>query len=136
MAKTGEDLGRFLLRVAVGGLMLFHGVSKLSHGIGFIQGMVDKAHLPSFLAYGVYVGEGLGPILMLVGLFARAGGLFVAVDMLVAIALTRGAGAWALDPRTGAIGTELEMLFLTGGLAVALLGAGSWSLSRGKGAWN
>jgi putative oxidoreductase len=132
----GEDLGKFLLRVTVGGLMLFHGVAKLSHGIGFISGMVEQHHLPSALAYGVYVGEVLGPLLLILGLFARAGGLFVALDMVIAVALTRGEHLLATNPQSGGLGIELELLYLVGGLAVALFGAGSWSVSGGKGLWN
>jgi putative oxidoreductase len=132
----GEDLGKFLLRVSLGALMLFHGVAKLSHGIDFIHGMVQQHHLPSFLAYGVYVGEVLAPILLILGLFARAGGLFLAIDMVVAIALTRGNEVFAINPQSGGVGTELELLYMVGGLVVMLLGAGSWSVSRGKGMWS
>lgn len=33
-----NDFGLLLLRITVGGLMLFHGVSKLINGVGFIGG--------------------------------------------------------------------------------------------------
>ncbi len=35
-----DDLGKLLLRLAVGGLMLFHGLHKLFGGVGFISGML------------------------------------------------------------------------------------------------
>ena len=47
-----EDLGRLLLRLAVGGLMLFHGVHKLIGGIDGIAGMLAAKGLPGFIAYG------------------------------------------------------------------------------------
>lgn len=136
MSQFGEDLGKLLLRVAIGGLMLFHGIFKLTHGIDFITGMLQAAHLPPFLAYGVYLGEVVGPILLLLGLFARAGGIFVAVDMMVAIALTKAGGAFALAESGGGLSSELELLYLAGGLVIAVVGAGSFSVSRGRGLWN
>ena len=37
---TCDDLGKLLLRLAVGGLMLFHGLHKLFGGVGFISGLL------------------------------------------------------------------------------------------------
>lgn len=37
---THEDFGKLLLRFAVGGLMLFHGLHKLFAGIDGISGML------------------------------------------------------------------------------------------------
>ena len=136
MSQFGQDLGKLLLRVAMGGLMLFHGIYKLTHGIDFITGMLQAAHLPPFLAYGVYLGEVVGPILLLLGLWARAGGIFVAVDMIMALALTKGSHTFALAEMGGGLGSELELLYMAGGWVIALVGAGSFSVSRGKGLWN
>ena len=38
-----DDLGKLLLRLAVGGLMLFHGLHKLFGGVGFISGMLVRS---------------------------------------------------------------------------------------------
>ena len=67
MAKASEDLGKLLLRVTVGGLMLFHGLFKLTHGIDFISGMLHDIGAPVGLAYGVYMGEVIRPVLMILG---------------------------------------------------------------------
>jgi putative oxidoreductase len=136
MGKVGDDLGKLALRVTLGGLMLFHGLFKLTHGIDFVTGMLQQAHLPVFLAYGVYVGEVVAPILLILGLWARAGGIFLAVDMVVAIALTQDGHLFSISERGGALGIELEVLYLMGGVAVAFMGAGGMSVSRGKGLWN
>ncbi len=45
-----DDLGKLLLRLAVGGLMLFHGLHKLFGGVGFISGMLVEKGLPGFIA--------------------------------------------------------------------------------------
>ena len=52
-----EHIGKLLLRIMVGGMMLFHGIDKALHGITFIKGLVKNQGLPEMLAYGVYVGE-------------------------------------------------------------------------------
>ena len=52
-----EDLGKLVLRLTVGGLLLFHGIHKLLNGIAPIKAMVAAHHLPDAIAYGVYLGE-------------------------------------------------------------------------------
>lgn len=56
-----EDAGKLLLRLAVGGLMLFHGLHKLIDGVDGISGMLVAKGLPGFIAYGVLVGEVVAP---------------------------------------------------------------------------
>jgi putative oxidoreductase len=129
-----EDLGKLVVRLGVGGLLLLHGVHKLLNGIAGIKAMVAAHHLPDLLAYGVYLGEILGPVLVILGLFSRLGGLLIAANMAVAIALAGMASIAALNP-SGGYALELEMFYLLGGLCVALLGAGKLSLNIG-GRWN
>ncbi len=52
-----EDAGKLLLRLAVGGLMLFHGLHKLLDGVDGISGMLVAKGWPGFIAYGVLVGD-------------------------------------------------------------------------------
>lgn len=52
-----HDFGKLILRVCVGGLMLFHGIFKLQYGIDGVTGLLESRGLPTFMAYGVYVGE-------------------------------------------------------------------------------
>lgn len=51
------DIGKLILRLMVGGLMLFHGLAKITHGIEFIKGTLLSKGLPELMSYGVYVGE-------------------------------------------------------------------------------
>jgi putative oxidoreductase len=129
-----EDLGKLVVRLSAGGLLLLHGVHKLLTGIGPIKAMVVAAHLPDLLAYGVYLGEIVGPILIILGLFSRIGGILVVVNMIAAIVLGGMAQLFQLNA-FGGYALELETLFLAGGLAVALLGAGRLGLNIG-GRWN
>jgi putative oxidoreductase len=51
--QGSTDLGKLVLRVVLGGLILFHGIAKLVHGPGYVIGMLASAGLPTILAYGV-----------------------------------------------------------------------------------
>ena len=44
-AGFAADFGKLILRVTLSLLILFHGVSKIIHGIDFIIGMIGKAGL-------------------------------------------------------------------------------------------
>lgn len=130
-----DDTGKLILRLSLGILVLMHGLMKLSGGVGGIAGMLSSHGLPGFLAYGAYIGEVIGPLLVIVGLYSRLGALFIAINMVVAILLahtgqlfsTTQQGGWAL---------ELQGMFLFGALAVAFMGAGRFSLGRSGGRWN
>lgn len=52
-----QDAGILLLRLTIGILLLFHGVAKIKHGVGWIVQMLQAAGLLGFIAYGVYIGE-------------------------------------------------------------------------------
>jgi len=129
-----EDVGKLVGRLGVGGLLLLHGIHKVLTGIGPVRDMVVSHHLPDLVAYGVYLGEVVGPILVILGLFARVGGLLIVVNMLFAIALA-GMGMIAQLNPSGGYALELELFYLLGGLSVALLGAGRLGANIG-GRWN
>nr|WP_163501874.1 DoxX family protein [Halomonas socia] len=124
-ALHNDDLGKLLLRLSVGGLMLMHGIAKLTNpgSLTWIGNALSAQGLPSFLAYGVLVGEIVAPLMAIVGLQTRLAGLLMTLNMLVAIFLVhrhelldfQANGAWAL---------ELQGLFLFGAAAIMFLGSG------------
>jgi len=124
-----QDLGRLLLRLTLGVLILLHGIAKLRGGMSGIEGMVQAQGLPGFLAYGVLVGEVVAPVMLLAGFHARIGATLVAVNMLFAIALAHmgelgqlnSSGGWAL---------ELQAMFLGTAVAVMLLGPGRYGVNQ------
>ncbi|HCC6165191.1 TPA: DoxX family protein [Citrobacter amalonaticus] len=130
---THEDFGKFLLRLAVGGLMLFHGLHKLFAGIDGISGMLIAKGLPGFIAYGVLVGEVIAPCLIILGILTRPVALVLAFTMIVAWLMVGMNETWALD-KTGAWAIESLVYFFIGALAVAFLGAGRFSVA-GNSAW-
>ncbi|URI08064.1 DoxX family protein [Aquincola tertiaricarbonis] len=133
--RSHDDIGKLVLRLALGVLILLHGISKLMNGIGGIAGMVEKAGLPPVLAYGVYVGEVVAPLLIIVGLFTRPAALIVAFNMVVAIALAHKAQLFSMTNQ-GGWALELQGMYLFGALAVALLGAGRHSVGGVAGRYN
>ncbi len=130
-----DDAGKLVLRLTIGILMLLHGIGKLTGGIGGIEAMLLARGMPAFFAWGVYVGEILAPLLVILGVYARAGAVLIVVNMLVAIALVHrheigmltDNGGWAI---------ELQGLFLFGAAAIALLGAGRFSVGGRHGPLN
>ena len=137
VAGSHDDGGKLILRVALGVLILFHGIAKLTGGGGFafVTSMVVKAGLPSAFAYLVYVGEVLAPVLIILGLWTRLGGLLLAINMVVAVALVLTSKLFALAP-SGGYALELEAIYFFAAVAVCLLGAGRYSLGGTDGRWN
>ena len=93
--------------------MLFHGVHKLVHGVDGVRSLMVAKGLPGFVAYGVYVGEVIAPLLIIVGFRSRPAALIVAVNMLVAI-LTAHANDIAKIGKHGEWAIELPLLYLLG----------------------
>lgn len=126
---TMGDLGRLTLRVALGVLILLHGVSKLRNGLGPVEEMVAAHGLPGFVSYGVLVGEVLAPVLILTGFYARIGALLVAVNMLFAFALAHMAQLGQLNEQ-GGWALELQGMYLAAAVALALLGPGRYAVNQ------
>ncbi|MDK2064578.1 DoxX family protein [Aliarcobacter butzleri] len=122
-----EDIGKLILRVSIAVLMLFHGFAKLQNGIDGIKFLVTSAGLPEFFAYGVFLGEVVFPILIILGLFTRISSLFFALTMVFAIFLAHGSEIFALE-KTGGPVIELALLYLLASVSIMFLGAGKYSL--------
>jgi putative oxidoreductase len=132
---TQDDLGKLILRLTIGILLLFHGIAKMSNGISGIEGLVVAKGLPGFIAWGAYIGEVIAPILLIIGVYTRLGGLLIVINMLVAILLAH-MGHLTQFTNSGGWRLELQGLFLFGALAVAFFGAGRFSLGGRGGRWN
>ncbi|MCW8851285.1 MAG: DoxX family protein [Gammaproteobacteria bacterium] len=125
LTSLNDDAGKLVLRLTVAGLMLFHGVAKIMHpgSLDFIGGMLAGYGLPSVLAYGVYVGEVVAPLMVIVGYRARLGALLMAVNMLFAIVLAHTGDLLSLSEH-GGWSVELQMFYLLTAVAVLFLGSG------------
>lgn len=128
-AATQNDTGKLILRLALGILILLHGIAKLKGGAGHIVGMVEGTGLPGFLGYAVLLGEVLGPLLLIFGFHARIGAALIAINMIVAIALAH-MGELTTLAQSGGWALELQGMFLFTAIALMLLGPGRFSLNQ------
>jgi putative oxidoreductase len=124
-----EDIGKFILRIMLGGMMLFHGVHKAVHGIEYIKGLVLKQGLPEVLAYGVYVGEILAPIFLIIGWKSRFWAGIIALNMAVAIYLVHLGNFLKLGDH-GAWAVEVTMFYLLTAISITMLGSGKYAAVR------
>jgi putative oxidoreductase len=127
-----NDLGRFVLRVAIGGLMLFHGLNKLFYGNEEVSNILVSVGAPAFFSFGVFLGEVLGPILLLLGYKSRVGAFFIVIDMIIAILLVHSSQLTQVNELGGWM-IELNLLYLLGAISIFLLGSGRYALTKGRG---
>lgn len=130
-----DDIGKLVVRLLVGVLLLFHGWHKLVDGVGFISGMLSAHGIPGVFAYCTYLGEVVAPVLIIAGVLPTVGGILVTINMIVAIMLAGGSRLFSTSPMTGGYALELEAFYLFGGVAVIFLGAGRFSLGGGRWTW-
>ncbi|MEA1880027.1 MAG: DoxX family protein [Campylobacterota bacterium] len=120
-----DDLGKLILRFMIGGLMLFHGVAKLQHGVGFIEDKLLDNGLPTIIAYGIYIAEVVAPILIILGIKVRLSAFTIVFAMIGAIYLVHMKDIWTLSGG-GAWGVEVQVFFLLGALAIVFMGSGKY----------
>jgi len=124
-----DAMGKLTLRLTVGILMLFHGVAKITNpgSLDYIGNTLANIGMPSSVAYGVFIGEIVAPLMVILGFYSRAGGLFIVVNMLFAIGLAHSGEVLSLG-KHGGWAIELQAFYLFGGLAVAMLGSGKFAV--------
>lgn len=121
-----DELGKLVLRLTLGFLLLFHGISKVMNPaptLDSMSGMLAAAGLPTFIAYGVFIGEVLAPILIILGIYSRIGGLIVVINMVFAVLLVHSTDLLSLT-KDGGWALELQGFYLFMGLALFFLGSG------------
>jgi putative oxidoreductase len=140
-----EDLGLLVLRVAIGGVVLAHGLIKIGWPISMgmrgpaavrgVAGFFGSMGLwpPMFWALVAIVAEIGGSLLMIFGLGGPIGPGLVFGDMLIVTIVAHvPAGFWAGGGKQIA-GVEFPIPLTAGALAVALIGNGGWSLDAALG---
>ncbi|MFA9191478.1 DoxX family protein [Flavobacterium sp. FZUC8N2.13] len=125
--NKNTSLGLLILRIALGVLMLLHGIAKIGN-TSFIGGMLTERGLPSFLSYGVYITEIVAPILILVGFRTRLAAAVYVFGALFALFLVHAAQLFLLNQNGG---WELELLglYIAGGITLFFTGGGKTAIS-------
>ena len=124
-----DNIGKLILRMMLGGMILFHGIDKALHGISFIKGMLKVHNLPEVLVYGVYVGEILAPIFVIIGWQSRMWAGVIGINMAMAIYLTQMSSLLKLGSH-GAWAVETPMFYLLSAVAIMFLGSGKYAVTR------
>ena len=119
-----NDLGLLLLRLTIGGLMLFHGVAKVMGGYAFIEGMLTSMGLPAFIAWFSVAAELLG--------WTRAAAVVMVGNMTVAILMADLDHIFTINAATGGWAIELPMLYLLGSAVLVFTGAGKYAVTKGS----
>jgi putative oxidoreductase len=132
--KKNSNLALLIIRLSVGVLLLLHGIAKLQYGIPFITGMMEAKGLPGFFGYAVYLGEVLGPLMLIIGYRSRIGALLVGINMLVIMFLAHAKELFSIS-QVGGWAPELAGLYLFGALAIFVAGGGSHAVSS-KNKWD
>ncbi len=124
-----DALGKLILRLTVGLLILFHGTFKILNpgSLNFIKTKLAGIDFPTVLAYGVYVGEVVAPLMIILGIFSRIGGLLVFGNMVFALVLVHRTEFFTLTD-TGGWTLELQAFYLFCGFAILFLGSGKIAL--------
>jgi Predicted membrane protein len=125
---TNQHIGLLIIRISIASTMLIYGITKLIFGIDFITGLLNHYGLPAFIGYGVYIGEILAPILIIIGYRTKLAGLVFAINCFVAILMVQlpnlfklnEFGGWAIAP------IFIYMMF---GIALFFTGSGKYALS-------
>lgn len=123
-----NDLGLLLIRLALGFLMLLHGIAKLTHGVDFLGDIFKNLGLPSFFAYSVYIGEVIAPVLIIIGYRTRLAALVFAFTMVVAVGMAHASDIFKLS-ETGGWALELQGLYFFGAITLFFTGAGKYAAS-------
>ncbi len=125
------DLGKLVLRVSFAAMFLLHGIHKVFGGTAFIQGLLEQHGVPGFVAYGVYLGEVVAPILLILGLFTRVAAIFVIGTCGFVFWLMHGGDLFTLN-KLGAWAAEDIGVYLFSAIAILLLGPGKYALEGAK----
>lgn len=118
-----QPLALLLVRLALGIIFLTHGYPKLAKPAAGMQAMFIQHGLPGYFVYVAGVLEVFGGGLLILGLFTRAAGLLLAVEMLVAILKVHsGGGILAVH------NYEFPLSLAVAAVALAAIGPGLISL--------
>ncbi|KXO01331.1 DoxX family protein [Aequorivita aquimaris] len=121
--STNYNLGLLLLRVGFGGMMLTHGIPKLlkmlsgDFSFGDPIGIGETATLILAVLCEVFF-----PILVIIGFKTRLSAIPVIITMAVAAFVVHAADPFGIK--------EKAILYLIGFIAIALLGAGKYSVDK------
>lgn len=135
--QTDDDVGRLIVRLALGLVMFPHGAQKLLGwfgGAGFtgtLQGMTGMG-LPMAVVFLVILAEFFGSISLITGFLGRVGAFGILCVMLGAIFMVHLQHGFFMNWYGNQKGEGIEYHILAIGMALAILvkGSGAFSIDR------
>jgi len=135
--RTEDSLSLLFVRVALGIVMLAHGLQKslgLFGGPGFsgTMGMFTSQGMPALLAFLVILSESVGSLGLIVGFLTRVAAFGCAAVMLGAIAMVHWPNGFFMNwiGKQPGEGFEYHILALAMALALLVGGGGKASVDR------
>lgn len=146
---TGSDVGLLLLRLALGVIMIAHGVRKVypgpTEGFQIIEGVQKFSSFvanigvpyPYPMAWAAVAAEVVGGLLVVVGIFTRLGAFSIAGVMFVGVSMVHWKnGFWIPQSAAQAgpipVGYEYTLVLLAAALCLTFTGPGKIRLPFGK----
>jgi putative oxidoreductase len=127
-----RDLSYVLIRVATGGMLLVHGITKLAYGdieLFAAAALARRGIEPALpLAYAVWTIETVGAIGIMLGLFTRFFAVAAGIQFTVIVFIAHWPHGFLWNRPGG--GWEYPLLWGLMFAAIALRGGGPYSLDR------
>jgi putative oxidoreductase len=136
LATTRDDIAKAIVRITVAALILLHTWAVIN-GEQAIRDTLMRWDLPVGLAWTAVIFEGIAPIMVILGVYARIGAWMMTFWMVMAFLLAHVDTGHIFQLAQNGVGWRVEgpFFFLALSLAVALQGAGRFGLNIG-GKWN
>jgi putative oxidoreductase len=135
-AGKSEDIGKLLLRISIGFVLIFHGYFKILHNVEWLKALLVENRLPGFIAYGVYLGEFIAPLMVMMGYRIRIASSLIVINMIMAIYLAHRNQIFSIKEAGGGWAIELDAIILLGALALFFLGGGKFCIKGGNSSWD
>ncbi|MDH3361759.1 MAG: DoxX family protein [Nitrosopumilus sp.] len=116
-----HDVAHFGVRITVGLIFIMHSLGKFEPGF---LGFLERLGLPPEMQFPIALAEFVPGILLIIGGLTRISASILAIVMLGAIFVVKGA-----ENFTGQGGTELDILLLASCLVIIVIGPCRISIS-------
>lgn len=128
-ARIGAfDAGTLVLRLALGGMFLAHGLLKfLTFTLAGTAGFFESVGFPGWTAYVVAPAEVLAGVALVAGFHSRKVAI-ASLPILAGSLLVHAGNGWVFSSANG--GWEYPLYLIATAVAVALLGGGRIAVTR------
>jgi putative oxidoreductase len=130
MSEIAVDLATLILRLALGVIMISHGIPKIKKREVLGKKWNDHYGVPKATIWLTGILQIVGGLALLVGLFTSLTALILTLDMLAAlfICIFNSHHREPFNSVTPVKGWDVNLLLVAALVAILILGGGKWSL--------